>query len=87
MSHHTTSPAVALAKAGTYDPEKVANLEATIADKIKQGEELAQQLFDTHRLRLGGRPTATTAESIRRQLELLQDDLAIELAILDRRRI
>lgn len=87
MSHRTTSPAVALAKAGTYNPEAIHDLEATIAAKIKHGQDLAAQLFDTHRQRLGGRYIPNQAAQIRRQLDLLQDELDLDLSDLHRRRI
>lgn len=88
MSHHTTSPAETLAKAGThYNPERIANLEATIAEKIKHGQVLAARLFDTHRQRLVGRYIPNQASEIRRQLDLLQDELDLYLSDLHRRRI
>lgn len=70
-----------------HDPEQISDLEAAIAAKIKHGQDLAALLFDTHRQRLGGRYIPNQAAQIRRQLEQLQDQIEIELAILDRRRI
>lgn len=70
-----------------YNPETIANLEAAIQKKIERGQTLATQLFYTHLQRLGGRPAAMPAWHIRRQLEALQDELELDLAELDRRRI
>lgn len=70
-----------------YSPEEVEDLEATIAAKIKLGQDLAARFFDTHRQRLGGRYIPNQAAQIRRQLDLLQDEIELELAILDHRRI
>lgn len=70
-----------------YDPEAITDFETTIAAKIKHGQDLAQRLFDTHRQGLGGRYIPLQASEIRRQLEQLQDEIELELAILDHRRI
>lgn len=71
----------------TYNPETIANLEAAITAKIMRGKDLSEQLFDIHRARLAGRPTNPPAWVIRAQIELLNDELALDFAELDRRRI
>jgi len=87
MSHHTTSPAVALAKAGTYDPEKVANLEATIEAKILEHEKICAQHSDALRQRRAGRRPTPPAWFLWRKLDRLEEELELLLSDLDRRRI
>lgn len=70
-----------------YDPEIITDIESLIAAKIKHGQDLAARLFDTYRQRLGGHYIPLQASEIRRQLEQIQDDIELELAILDRRSI
>lgn len=69
------------------DPETVHNLEARVEHDIARGRIIAAQLFDTHRRRLSGLPTNPPAWVLRRQLERLQEQLDLDLADLDRRRI
>ncbi len=87
MSHHTTSPAEALPKAGYYDPQIIEDLEATIAAKIQQGQQLYAALADTHRQRLAGRAPQPPAWVLRQQIQNLQEDIELDLSDLDRRRI
>jgi len=69
------------------DPETVANLEARIEHDIARGRIIFAKLFDTHRRRLSGLPTNPPAWVLRRQLERIQEQLELDLADLDRRRI
>lgn len=69
------------------DPETVANLESRIEHDIIRGRMIAAQLFDTHRHRLSGLPTDPPAWKLRQQLERLQEQLELDLADLQRRRI
>lgn len=70
-----------------YNPETIADLEAAIEQKIKTGQELANQLFHIHRRRIAGIYLDPPAWAIRQQLDLIQEELELDFAILDRRRI
>lgn len=70
-----------------YHPETIANLEATIAAKIQTGQTIAAQLIAAHRHRLAGRQPNPPVWYLRRRLESIQDELDLDYAELERRRI